>query len=112
MLGVSSTIKPSSAIFSEIVHPSDRSTTTDIWQRSMAGLRHYEIEYRIIRPDDHATRWLSSKGSIEIDETGKPWRLYGVAQDITERIAAERERADLRRRLMQAQEDEPAAPGA
>ncbi len=106
MLGVAPTAKVTPATFSDIVHPADLSITNDIRRRSMTGLHQFEIEYRIIRADDRSQLWLNSKGSVDLDENGKPWRIYGVVQDITERITAERERGELRRRLMQAQEDE------
>ena len=48
----------------------------------------YNIEFRIIRsPGD--LRWLYNLGSVEYDADGKPVRVIGTVQDITERKSAE-----------------------
>jgi PAS domain S-box-containing protein len=106
MLGVQDTTVATRAAFLDIVHPSDRPIVIESKRRCVAGHRQYEVEFRIVRPNDQTIRCLNSKGSVDVDETGKPSRIHGVVQDITERIAAEHEREELRRRLMQAHEDE------
>src|SRR5665811_2640916 len=45
--------------------------------------------YRIIRPSDGETRWISVKSTIERDENGKAIRLVGAHTDVTEQIMAE-----------------------
>ena len=48
----------------------------------------YEIEFRIVRPDGDV-RVLQSRGEVELSPDGRPLRLIGVCQDITERKKAE-----------------------
>jgi len=47
-----------------------------------------EVEYRIRRADDGEQRWLSRKAEYERDEAGRPNRLVGVVQDVTEQRLA------------------------
>lgn len=44
-----------------------------------------DVEYRIRRADDGQIRLIARKGEYEHDDTGRPVRLVGIAQDITER---------------------------
>jgi PAS domain S-box-containing protein len=75
------------------VHPDDRhlATPTDLQLASEASL---ESEYRIIRPDG-TMRVLHETAEIIRDADGTPMRLMGTCLDITERVAAENERARL-----------------
>jgi PAS domain S-box-containing protein len=57
-----------------------------------------EFQYPIVRPDGEH-RWIWAKGEAEFDENGKPIRLFGTLQDITERKRAEQALADSERRL-------------
>jgi PAS domain S-box-containing protein len=50
-----------------------------------------DIEYRIRRADDGALRWISRKAEFERDAAGRPLRLVGVVQDVTEQRVARRE---------------------
>ena len=45
-------------------------------------------EYRIVRPDG-TLRWISDRGFAIKDETGKVYRIAGIAEDITERKLAQ-----------------------
>jgi PAS domain S-box-containing protein len=106
ILSVPNTIAASYTNYLERVHPSDQHlimTNRDRWR---AGQNDYDHEYRIVGLNDRATRWVNSKGRIVCDESGKPLHMHGVIQDITARRAAEHARDDLRRSLMQAQENE------
>jgi len=49
------------------------------------------IEYRIRRAGDGALRWIARKAEYERDAAGKPLRLVGVIQDVTEQRLARRE---------------------
>jgi signal transduction histidine kinase len=70
------------------------------------------VEFRIIRPDK-SVRFVHSRGQLICDEAGKPLRMFGMTQDITERkrAAKELEKANhqlrlLSRRLFEVQEEE------
>jgi PAS domain S-box-containing protein len=53
-----------------------------------AGPRHYQCEFRIVRPSDGAERWMFADGGVLFDGD-KPVRDVGVVQDITERKRSE-----------------------
>src|ERR1044072_2317655 len=72
------------------LHPDDREATLKHFRASINGHdTEYRSEYRIIRPDDGETRWISGKAEIERGADGEPLRLVGAHIDITERRRAE-----------------------
>ncbi len=72
------------------IHPEDREATERRFLDAVAGnVREYSVRYRIIRPNDGETRWISVKSTIERDQTGKAVRLVGAHTDVTEQVAAE-----------------------
>ena len=48
----------------------------------------YDTEYRIAPPGGQ-TRWVHSRGRVELNADGEPLRVRGVSMDITERRRAE-----------------------
>lgn len=76
-----------------LMHPDD----SDMMSAHLANkVQHratqFSIEYRIVRPLDHAVRWVHGLGRLEFDAQGRPTLLRGTCQDITARKQAE---ADL-----------------
>jgi PAS domain S-box-containing protein len=70
-------------------HPEDRDRVADGFQHVLdSGNDFYEVEYRIIRPDQQV-RWIFRRGRIVRDARGKAIRYSGVDIDVTERMAAE-----------------------
>jgi PAS domain S-box-containing protein len=80
----------------EAIHPQERQRIETIFfEQSLAG--NYDEEYRIIRPDG-SLRWIRDRGFPIKDQSGKAYRVVGIAEDITERKLAEeqiREQAAL-----------------
>ncbi|SFC44090.1 PAS domain S-box-containing protein [Marinospirillum celere] len=76
--------------FLAAVHPDDRQAVTDAVNACVEHDRPYNIEHRVVWPDG-TVRWLLERGAVERDEAGKPLRMLGVVQDVTERVVAERE---------------------
>lgn len=75
------------------VHPDDRSKASP----SLADLETDDpgtTDYRIIRADG-AVRFLHEEAEVIRDATGTPVRYVGSTQDITERVATEKERTKL-----------------
>ncbi|MEI8289983.1 MAG: PAS domain S-box protein [Verrucomicrobiota bacterium] len=68
-----------------LMHPDDRERTVNYFLRIIAERKPFRMDYRIIRPSDGELRWMAGYGDFEFDETGKPVRLVGCIQDITER---------------------------
>ncbi|MCC6208829.1 MAG: PAS domain S-box protein, partial [Gammaproteobacteria bacterium] len=68
-----------------LIHPEDRA--------SMAAYFHdhvlrdgntFDRVYRIVRARDSEIRWMHGLGRLEVDASGKPVRMLGTIQDITE----------------------------
>ena len=72
------------------IHPEDREATEKKFRDAIAArVREYTVQYRIIRPSDGETRWISVKSTIERDENGRAVRLVGAHTDVTEQVVAE-----------------------
>ncbi len=84
----------------ERIHPLDRKMIEDHFRNEVLGLgQDIDKEYRIVRFDDQAVRWLHGLGKLEFDAQGQPVRMRGTAQDITERVQAEERLRDSLRQL-------------
>ncbi len=72
----------------ELVHPDDRERV--MWGRNAAlkGGATFGVEHRIVRPDD-SVRWVHTRGEVVRDPEGRPVRVIGTMQDVTERRALE-----------------------
>jgi PAS domain S-box-containing protein len=72
------------------IHPDDREATEKKFRDAVASnIRDYTAQYRIIRPSDGETRWISVRSTIERDANGRAVRLIGAHSDVTEQILAE-----------------------
>ena len=71
-----------------MIHPDDRPIQARAVAEAIQGGRPYDVEYRIVRPDGEI-RFVHSRGSMILDESGQPLRQFGTVQDITERRQAE-----------------------
>ena len=74
------------------VHPDDRDLHDAYLQRmldSRPGDDIGELWYRLLRPDG-SVREVSVRVDIDYDETGKPSRLFGAIQDVTDWRAMQR----------------------
>jgi PAS domain S-box-containing protein len=71
------------------LHPEDRSRIEVAF--AQAGEHGFQEEYRIIRPDGTIREIRDQAFPIQ-DETGQIYRIAGIAEDITERKQAEREK--------------------
>jgi signal transduction histidine kinase len=58
-----------------------------------AKAREFELDFRIIRPNDNEMRWLLARRLVFYDEAGTPYRVVGVSVDVTDR---KRELVELR----------------
>ena len=67
--------------------PLDRLRMETAWSSFLDSNRGFELEYALEEAGE--TRWILEKAKIECDQTGAPWRVVGVAQDISARRADE-----------------------
>jgi PAS domain S-box-containing protein len=81
------------------VHPDDRPRVRAAFEACGRGGPDYRAEFRVPQSDG-SMRWFISRGRLERDETGQPWRVTGVLLDITERRRAEE--AQIRSQKMEA----------
>ena len=72
----------------EMTHPDDRDSTVEIFQKALKNQLEYEIEFRIIRPDNDV-RYILSIARIETNTVGDILSVYGTAQDVTDRKLVE-----------------------
>jgi PAS domain S-box-containing protein len=83
-------------LFYERVHPDDRTRVSEGMARAMVEKRPYGLEHRIVRPDG-TERVVQEHGQIVHDDRGRPRRLVGAVQDVTERRRIEDELRAARR---------------
>jgi PAS domain S-box-containing protein len=83
------------------VHPDD-------WAGVKQAIQHAErtgevaSEYRVVHPDGSA-HWLQARGRMFSDPAGKPARVVGFMQDVTQRKQAEEDMRQLEEKLRRAQ---------
>ena len=81
---------PTEAFFHALVHPDDAARTSAALAEHVAGrtpVRQYEVRLRT-RAGDY--RWFLDRGKVVAwDGAGRPARMVGTINDITERIRAE-----------------------
>ena len=103
LLGVVEGSKP--ALFSsvvEAVHPDDRQRLQAQVGRVMQAGGEYEVQVRGLRPNGE--EWvMHAWGQAVVNAAGELQSMMGVAQDVTERVAAEEMQRRLEAELRQAQ---------
>ncbi|MBN4002353.1 PAS domain-containing protein [Nostoc sp. LPT] len=97
LFGLSLEAEISFEIFLNCVHLEDRQCIHEAIARSLAEQVDYDIEYRTLWSDG-SIHWISAKGRVFYDADGKPVRMMGTTQDITQRKQVEN---DLRQRETQ-----------
>jgi PAS domain S-box-containing protein len=112
IFGLREQIAINQAQLQAMIHPDDRQLQSRALADALHGRRSYEVEYRIIRSDGEM-RFVHVRDAMVSDQSGRPIRMFGTVQDITERKRAEealREAKDrsqhLSRRLLEVQEEE------
>ena len=72
----------------EFAHPEDRALVRGVIESSLKTQKPFSFSYRILRPDSEE-RVIHARGNIVSNEHGNPIRIFGTAQDVTERKQAE-----------------------
>ncbi|CAG1065951.1 two-component system, cell cycle sensor histidine kinase and response regulator CckA [uncultured bacterium] len=76
--------------FLTYVHPDDRAAVELSVRDALANHRAYEISHRIVRPDG-AERIVHERAAVMCDAEGRPVRMAGTVQDVTEHRKMEAE---------------------
>ena len=81
------------SFFSKHIHPEDADFAQQAISNAMKAEAdgNYDIQYRILRYSDHATRWIRTKGKVYFNLNRQPERFIGTVLDITEEKQQEQE---------------------
>lgn len=90
IFGIPRDIKPSVAEFMRHVHPGDKEFVRKAIDGALHRRKPYDINLRIIRPDG-TERIVNSRAIVVFGKSGKPERMAGTVQDVTERHNIEKE---------------------
>jgi two-component system, cell cycle sensor histidine kinase and response regulator CckA len=71
-----------------LLDPEDRVRTAEAASAALGGGPRYDIEYRVVQPGGQV-RIIHSRGEVIWDDAGRPKRMFGMMQDITELRQAE-----------------------
>lgn len=111
ILGIPDTVEPGYGVFLDAVHPDDRARLVQAFTDALEGPGSYSLEHRVQRPDG-STRHVRQETVVELED-GRPVRVLGTMQDITDQISltrnlveTESRRRDLLHRLVRASERE------
>ena len=72
----------------EMIHPEDRELVFRATEEALQSGAPADIEHRLVRPDGEV-RTIHSVGTVKRDSSGRPYEMFGTAQDITERKRSE-----------------------
>ena len=71
------------------VHREDQIRLRATIQNALAAKqREFELDFRIVRPNDNELRWILARRLVFYDEAGKPVRVVGVSIDVTDQKRA------------------------
>ena len=74
--------------FRALVHPDDAPAVEQALGEAIAGIREYDTEFRMLRPDG-GMRWVVARATVLRDGAGRPLRMVGIDFDITDPKVAE-----------------------
>jgi PAS domain S-box-containing protein len=76
----------------EAIHPDDRERVEALVRQAIESGNPYEADYRIAQTDG-SWKWVTARGQVESDATGRAGRFPGVVIDVTEWKRAEEDLA-------------------
>jgi len=87
IIGVPADAVPSVDLFSALIHPEDRDWVNELYRRAYSSPEAgaYDAEFRIVRQNDGAVRWVVTTGRIYFDGDRLPVRGIGTLRDVHER---------------------------
>ncbi len=88
--------------FLNSVHPEDRELVKKSVDEALNNKKPYSIEHRIVRPDG-SELFVHEHAEAFFDETGKPIRMSGTVQDITDHKRAEERLKETQAQLVQSE---------
>jgi len=85
------------------IHPADRERVRHVVEACLAGGEDFEFDARVVRHTGE-TGWIRGLGHVDRDPDGRPLRMSGTSQDVTELKRADLIAAEATRRLELLQE--------
>ena len=82
--------KPSINSLTSLVHKRDLGRVVQVFQRAIIEEKNYDMEFRVMRPGGDV-RFIMCEGRCEKSADGEVIALYGIMQDMTERMLYEEE---------------------
>ncbi|OGV77644.1 MAG: hypothetical protein A3I83_03105 [Methylotenera sp. RIFCSPLOWO2_02_FULL_45_14] len=84
ILGIDDNYERTEQSWDALIHPEDRAKAKHYLRRRFAAKSPtFDKEYRVIRPNDHAERYIRGLGRLVLDKQGLPLQMHGTIQDIT-----------------------------
>ena len=100
IFGIDESFNRNLTYWQTILHPDDVQRVITYFQETVSSKEQYpSIEYRIIRPNDGAIRWVAAWGHNFYDDAGNIYQQVGMLQDITERKLNEQQLQDTTEQL-------------
>lgn len=90
----------------DAVYPDDREFVEGSINAALNGLESYAIDHRIVLPDGRV-RIVNGRAEVAFDTDGRPVRLSGTVQDVTERRVAEAHIEESERKFRSLMENMP-----
>jgi len=86
IFGIDNNYERSISGWSKLVMPEDRKMMNDYFVSEVLKKHHsFNKEYRIIRKNDKAMRWVHGVGQLELNNRRQVIKMFGTIQDVTER---------------------------
>ena len=102
IFGIDPDITRNFEVWTNILHPDHREKMIQYFQNDVLAKKGmFNREYLIRRMNDQQVRWVHGKGELSFDENGKPAKMVGTIQDITERKLSEEKIRKLNAELEQ-----------
>ena len=85
IFGIDASFEKNIGSWSTLVAPDYREIATAHFYECIEQKTRFELDYKVIRPQDGREIWVSAFGEFDFGANGKPKRLLGTIQDITAR---------------------------
>lgn len=82
--------KPTIPSLTDLIHKRDLGRVVQVFQRAIIEHKNYDMEFRLVRPGGDI-RYIMCEGRCEKNEDDEVIALYGIMQDMTERMLYEQE---------------------
>lgn len=69
----------------EYIHPDDRTSVVEAFERAAQGGSDFDIEHRIVNPKNGSPIWIRVQGHLAPAARGEPARMLGISQNISAR---------------------------